>query len=165
MRKLFSDDSLLPIIQQSIPDNCYFAYPENVLLIMLGDDNKAIRAKAVNMISKIRRNNEREAHNHTSFESFNYPDAISMQSATLNSLTVMKKDEQLYITYHSNNKGVLNSHEPPLTKSCTNIKQFLKQPLQLSHPNHTEAVERGVKLTTKTTSRVAGQKRQICEAL
>ena len=56
-------------------------------------------------------------------------------------------------------------HEPPLTKSCTNIKQFLKQPLQLSYPNHTQAVERGVKLTTKATSRIAGQKRQICEAL
>ena len=95
MRKLFSDDSLLPIIQQSIQHNCYFAHPENVLLPMLGDDNKAIRAKAVNVTSKIRRNNQREAHNHTSFESFIFPDAISMQNATLKSLTVMKKDEQL----------------------------------------------------------------------
>ena len=56
------------------------------------------------------------------------------------------------ITYLSNNNGVLNLHEPPLTKSYTNIKQFLKQPLQLSHPNHTQAVECGVKLTTKATS-------------
>ena len=56
-------------------------------------------------------------------------------------------------------------HEPPLTKSCTNIKQFLKQPLQLSHPNHTHAVERGVKLTTKATSRIAEQKRQMGKAL
>ena len=52
-----------------------------------------------------------------------------------------------------------------MTKSCTNIKQFLKQPLQFSLPNHTEAVERGVKLTTKATSRIAGWKRQTCEAL
>ena len=95
MRKLFSDDSLLPIIHQSIQPNCYFAHPENVLLIMLGDDNKAIRAKAASIISKVRRNNERDAHNHTSFESFIFPDAISMQSATLKSLTFMKKDEQL----------------------------------------------------------------------
>ena len=62
---------------------------------MLGDDNKAIRAKAVNMIFKVRRNSEIEAHNHTSFESFIFPDAILMQSATLKSLTFMKKDEQL----------------------------------------------------------------------
>ena len=99
MRKLFSDDSLLPIIQQSIQHNCYFAHPENVLLIMLSNDNKAIRSKAVNVISKIRRNNEREAHNHTSIERFIFPDAISMQNATLKSLTFMKKDEQLLPTF------------------------------------------------------------------
>ena len=93
MRKLFSDDSLLPIILQNIQYNCYFAHPENVLLTVLGDDNKAIRAKSVNMISKIRRKNKREAHNHTSLESFIFPGVISMQSATLKSLTVMKKDE------------------------------------------------------------------------
>ena len=68
MQKLFSDNSLLPIIQQSSQQNCYFAHSENALLTMLGDDNKAIGAKAVNMISKIRRNNEREAHNHTSLQ-------------------------------------------------------------------------------------------------
>ena len=95
MRKLFSKGSLLPIIHQSIQHNCYFAHPENALLIMLGDDNKATRAKAANMISKVRRNNEIEAYNHTSFESFIFPDAISMQNATLKLLTFMKKDEQL----------------------------------------------------------------------
>ena len=72
---------------------------------------------------------QREAHNHrprpTFFESFIFPDAISMQRATLKSLTFIKN-------YLSNHTGVLNLHEPPLTKSCTNIKQFLKQPLQLS---------------------------------
>ena len=79
MQKLFSDDSLLPVIQQSIQHNCYFAHPKNVLLIMLGDDNKAIRAKAVNMIFKVSANNQIEAHNHNSLGSFIFPDAISMQ--------------------------------------------------------------------------------------
>ena len=82
MRKLFSDDSLFPIIQKSIQHNCNFAHRESVLLIMLGDDNKAIRAKPANMISKIRRNDEIKAHNHTSFESFIFPDAMAMQSYT-----------------------------------------------------------------------------------
>ena len=95
MQKLFSDDSLFLMIQQSIQHNCYFAHPENVFLTMLGDDNKAIRAKAVNMISKVRRNNEREAHNDTSIESFIFPVyVISMQNATPKSL-IAKKDEQL----------------------------------------------------------------------
>ena len=55
-------------------------------------------------------------------------------------------------------------HEPPLTKTCTDIKQFLKQPLQLSFPKHTQAVEPGVKLTTKATSQIAGQKCQMGKA-
>ena len=69
------------------------------------------------------------------------------------------------ITYLSNNKGVLNLHEPPLTKTCTNDKQFLKQPLEFSYPNHTQAMVSRVKLTTKATSRKAGQKRQMGEDL
>ena len=63
------------------------------------------------------------------------------------------------ITYLSNNKGILNLHEPPLTKTCIINKEFRKQPLQLSYPNHTQAVGRGVKLTTKAISRKAGQTR------
>ena len=62
---------------------------------MLGDDNKAVRAEAVNMISKVKRNNEIEAHNHTSCGSFIFRDAISMQNAAMKFLTFMKKDEQL----------------------------------------------------------------------
>ena len=62
---------------------------------MLGDDSKAVRAEAVNMISKVKRSNKIEAHIHTSFGSFIFPDAISMQNATLKSLTFMKMDEQL----------------------------------------------------------------------
>ena len=58
-------------------------------------------------------------------ESSILPDAVSMQCATLKSLTFIKKGRTA-ITYLSNNKGVLNLHEPPLTKTCTKIVQFLK---------------------------------------
>ena len=33
---------------------CYFAYPENLLLAMLGHEDKAVGAKSVNIIKKIR---------------------------------------------------------------------------------------------------------------
>ena len=56
-------------------------------------------------------------------------------------------------------------HEPPLIKSYTDIKQFVKQPLHLNYPNHTQSVERSVKLTTTASRRIAGAKRQIGEAL
>ena len=80
-------------------------------------------------------------------------------------VNIYEKGRTAAITYFSNNKGVLSLHEPSLTKSCTYIKQFLKQPQQLSYPNHTQAVERGAKLTTKATSQIAGQKRQMSKAL
>ena len=51
------------------------------------------------------------------------------------------------------------------TKSCTNIEQFVTQPLHLNYPNHTQSVERAVKMTTTASGRIAGSKRQIGEAL
>ena len=50
-------------------------------------------------------------------------------------------------------------HEPPT------IKQFVKQLLHLNYPNHTQSVERAVKMTTTASGRIAGSKRQIGEAL
>ena len=56
-------------------------------------------------------------------------------------------------------------HEPPLIKSRTDIKQFVKQSLHLNYPNHTQSVERAAKLTTTVSGRIAGSKRKIGEAL
>ena len=56
-------------------------------------------------------------------------------------------------------------HEPPSIKSCTDIKQFVKQPLHLNYPNHTQSVERAVKLTTTASGQTAGSKKQIGDAL
>ena len=55
-------------------------------------------------------------------------------------------------------------HEPPLIKSYTDIKQFVKEPLHLNYPNHTQSVERAMKLTTTASEQIAGAKRQIGEA-
>ena len=53
----------------------------------------------------------------------------------------------------------------PLLKECTELKQFIEPPIVVYYPNHTQSVERAVKLTTGSTNRIAGQKRQIGEAL
>jgi len=39
---LFNGSYVFPIMKQSIQQNCFFAQPKNVLLTMLGDENKAI---------------------------------------------------------------------------------------------------------------------------
>ena len=56
-------------------------------------------------------------------------------------------------------------HEPPIIKSCADIKQFVKQLLHLNYPNHTQSVELAVKMTTTASGRIAGSKRQIGEAM
>ena len=53
----------------------------------------------------------------------------------------------------------------PLIKNCTDIKQFVKQPLRLNYPNHMQFVERAVKMTTAASGRTAGSNRQIGVAL
>ena len=55
--------------------------------------------------------------------------------------------------------------EPTLIKSCTDIEQFVKQPLYLNYPNHTQSAERAVKMTTTASGRIAGSQRQIAQAL
>ena len=56
-------------------------------------------------------------------------------------------------------------HEPPLVKDYANIKRFIEHPLPLNYPNYTQAVERAVKVTTAASGQIAGQKRQMGEAL
>ena len=51
---LSSSTNELTALQQSVQQNCYFAHSENLLLNMLGIVDKTVRAKAVNIIQKIR---------------------------------------------------------------------------------------------------------------
>ena len=46
---LFSGTNELRALQQ----NCYFAHLKNSLLVMFGDEDKTVRAKAVTVIQKI----------------------------------------------------------------------------------------------------------------
>ena len=50
---LFSGANELTALQQSVQQNCYFAHSENLLLAMLGDEDKTVRAKALHNNQKI----------------------------------------------------------------------------------------------------------------
>ena len=54
---------------------------------------------------------------------------------------------------------------PPLIKSYTDIKQFVKQLLYRNYPNHAQPVKRAVKLTTPPSRRIAGSKKLTGEAV
>ena len=101
MLKRFSDHSLLPIIQQSIQQKTVtLSIQKRFFLLCLGDELMttkqseqklwlwslkldAIMKEKPTMILPL------------DLESVVFPDVISMQSATLKSSTLMKKDEQL----------------------------------------------------------------------
>ena len=46
--------------------NAFFAHPENILLAMLGDDNKDVRKQAFSRVQSIRETSENLDHNLTS---------------------------------------------------------------------------------------------------
>ena len=54
---------------------------------------------------------------------------------------------------------ILATPVPPLIKSCTDIIQFVEQLLHLNYPNHTQSVERAVKLATTASARIDGAKK------
>ena len=62
-------------------------------------------------------------------------------------------------------EGHQEGNDPPLIKSCTDIQQFVQQPLQLNYPNHIQSVERALKMAATPSGRIAGTERQIGEAL
>ena len=80
-------------------------------------------------------------------------------------VTLKDKGRGNGVTYLTHKKRCLELHEPPLIKNCTDIKQFVKQPLHLNYPNHMQFVERAVKMTTAASGRTAGSNRQIGVAL
>ena len=54
----FSGTNELTALQQSVQQNCCFVLRENLLLAMLKYEDKFVRAKAVNIIQKIRNTEE-----------------------------------------------------------------------------------------------------------
>ena len=88
-----------------------------------------------------------------------------MKKANYYEMATIKSTGRGAVQYLSNKKGYLPIYDPPLLNECTDLGQFIANPLQLNYPNHTQSVERAVKLTTEATSRLSGQKRQIGEAM
>ena len=101
--------------------------------------------------------------NETQSENFIYPGASLRKHHTL--VTLKDNGRENGVTHLTHKKRYLVLHEPLLIKSCTDIEQFVKQPVHLNYPNHTQSVERAVKMTTTASGRIAGSKRQVGKAL
>ena len=161
IKSLFKGEDL-KLLLKSVQTNCYFAHPENIIVAMLASPYQDARIRAVEIISNIR-----------SFplESFGPRPFILPQLKTeAESYSLMcniKKNRNGQLTYKSNQNSYLPLTEPPLLikQSMEDTKEYITVPLACDFPCHTQATERGVKLTSGKVSRITGAKRQISEAL
>ena len=127
------------IIDPVIARNAYFAHPENVLLSMISDSRINVRQEAIDKIIQARinysnNNNIRQFRVPTlNFQAEDYKDMVDMSSVTPPPVLSHISSEELIL--------MINNEE----------WEFFK------YLNHTQAVERTVKLVTEVSSRVCGQ--------
>ena len=129
-------DYVVAIVKPYVSRNAYFAHHENVLLCMLADDDKDKRTQAVHLILQCRAQKNKE---------------LTIRQFQVPKLRYEASDWSDMI-------DLSNISEPPITQKMTEeeIKSFEKSPLSLLYPNHTQSVERGVKIVTEASGVVYG---------
>ena len=139
------------IAQKVLQDNSYWAHTENIVIALLADEREELRRMGVLRIMKGRR--EFDVSNHprkynppkVDFKAKNYFDMVDWNSEPCT--------------------------EPPLTMeySAEEIFECIGSPLTLpNYPNHTQAVERMVRVVCEVASKRVGylaRHRQILQKL
>ena len=95
----------------------------------------------------------------TQSENFINPGASLQKHHTL--VTFNDNGHGNSVIFFTHKKRFLVLAEPTLIKSCTDIEQFVKQPLYLNYPDNAQSVERAVKMTTTASGRIAGSKGRL----
>ncbi|KAK0048904.1 hypothetical protein Bpfe_021670 [Biomphalaria pfeifferi] len=123
------------IVKPYISRSAYFAHSENILIAMLADSDKSIRSRAVDIILQQRLQASTAAIRlfkvpPINYDATNYVDLINWEDI----------------------------QEPPLTMKLTDddIAKFSNEPLTLNYKNHTQGVERCIKLVTDASKAVYG---------
>lgn len=133
------------IINPVIAHNAFCAHPENILISMLGDEQRDVRVLAVSRILKARSEAiETSANAHP--RKFIVP-SINFQAQKFQDMIDWEKE---------------TIHEPPVLRGLSDeqIRSFIDDVSQVSlfnaFPCHTQAVERTVKEVTKASLSVCG---------
>ena len=132
--------AVVDIVKPYILRNAYYAHPEHMLLALLTDTDKNNRDKAVQIILQIRENSPKS---HSQIRKFQVPD--------------INLNPQTWV--HLINWDSTTMTEPPLVSHLTNeqLLEIIDKPLIVPHyPNHTQSVERCVKLVTDASRTVYG---------
>ena len=108
--------------------NCYVAHFEYLMLAIHGDEDKTVRAKAVNVIQKTRYTEEENQEGEgNSVRDFHLPRCNFAATRYTDLLILDHIGRGSGIIHLTHKKGYAVLHEPPLKiKSCTDIKQFIK---------------------------------------
>ena len=145
---MIKNSRFLPINERNIVDNViqrnsFFAHQENLLIAMMCDDRDCIRELAARRILQARARNSEEQ----TIQLFESP-KINFEAEDYIDMIAWNEVKML---------------EPPLTQSvesadlleCIKIKNIPKIQF-IKYPNHTQAVERNIKIVTEASSSVCG---------
>lgn len=145
MRSRYLSPSLKKIIDPVIQRNAYFGHSENILLRMITDERRHIRELGLRRVLKCRQN---KVHNAQQPRVFKIP--------------ILNFSASDYVDLIDWSEGV---SEPPVTRGITtdSLKDLVNEGgidrvAFPRYPCHTQAVERHVKLVTKASLSVCGQK-------
>ena len=126
--------------QEVLTRNSFWAHPENIVVSMMGDEDKEVRREAVNWVRRARAEFD-EANHPRQF----FPPPVDF---TASSYTKMVDWAQLPCT------------EPPLTKEMTEaeLDEVVERPHHFEDfPNHTQQVEAAVRVVSDTATRRANR--------
>ena len=121
--------------------NSFWAHPENIVISMMGDEDKEVRREAVNWVKRARQEFDPAKHPRQFF-----PPPVDF---TATSYTKMVDWEQMDCT------------EPPLTKdmSLAELDEVVEKAHQFEDfPNHTQQVEAAVRVVHDTATRRASHR-------
>ena len=155
---------ILKLLLNTVQTNCYFAHPENILIAMLASQNKDARSQAIKIIMNVRSFPSDYVYTVRPF----YRPEIQTDADMFSRMSKVRTDKRTgQFKFLTKSHGWMNITEPPLTiqLSSEEIHAFKDTPLVCTYPCHTQATERGVKLTTESVSRITKKERQIGEGL
>ena len=152
-QRLHFEGDELRLLEKNMQRNMFMAHKEAILLAMLGDEDAAVRAEAVEMIRAVRQRSTSSAEQQIR----------AYKAPTVN--TSAENFRELIDLPAIMECG--NDLEPPHTRalSDTELAKFKQQPLVTGVPLHTQSTERAVKLTTEAASAISGTERQDGAAL
>lgn len=140
LRSQFLPEKYRTVVNKVIQHNAYFAHSENLLLAMIHDTNAVIRKLGISRIIKARATGQ-----------------TSLRQLKLPKLLVDAQEYHFMIDWQSSQLT-----EPPLTKRLStevliDIQRGLAElPPLTSFYNHTQAVERCIKMVTDASATVVG---------